>query len=696
MKTDYENWLVTIDNDQVVTLTLDKPDSSTNVLSQSVLIELQSILDELKTSSVSAVIFQSGKQNSFIAGADVNEFSLFQDKSNSYDAALHAIQTGQEVMNSIENLPFPSIALINGYCLGGGMELALSCNYRIALDHENSKLGLPEIKLGIHPGFGGTVRANNLLGVLKSMDLMLTGRVISVRSAKRIGLVDEVVAQRHFNKAARQCLQNIHSGKQITGQKKRPFYFSLLEMVFIRPLVAYILEHKVRKHINQAHYPAPFALLNLWKLYAGDKDLMMKKEAESVAALINSETAQNLIRVFHLQELLKNQGKITTADDHNINMPPQHIHVIGGGVMGGDIAIWCAYKGFTVTVHDKSNEVLSRLMQRANTFLKRKIKHRCLIQAALDRLIPDLKNNGLNKANLIIEAIIEDVSAKQHVFKEAELKANPDCIFATNTSSIPLDDISKVLQDPARLVGIHFFNPVARMPLIEVVTSTVTSDTVKNSAMTFSKAIGKLPLPVTSTPGFLVNRVLMPYLLEAIELYSEGIPAAFIDKAAKDFGMPMGPIALADKVGLDICLSVANNLAQYQNVKVPEILKEKVKNGYLGVKSSHGFYTYSKGRLVTQNLKYQGLSLSQVSNRLMFRLLNEAVACLDDKVIANEDFLDAGIIFGIGFAPFLGGPMHYIKHQGIAEMDHTLEDLSRDYGERFRPTIGWEHLMPMR
>ena len=711
MNTSYKNWLVEKDDSQILTLTLDRPNTSVNLLSQDVLIELQHILDDVKRKSAKALVFQSKKDNCFIAGADVNEFSLFKQQSNPYDEALHAIRIGQHVMNSIENLPFPTFALINGHCLGGGMELALACDYRIALDNSKTRLGLPEVKLGIHPGFGGTVRSNRLLGVFKAMNLMLSGRSFSVKSAKRFGLIDGIISKKisnhHFNKIVSQWLNNSLSDKtsfikKSDKQHKRPFYYNLLEVNFIRPVIAYILYKNVRKRVQKNHYPAPFELINLWQLHAGNDDFMMKKEAESVASLITGETAQNLIRVFYLQNQLKDLSHPEKQDKsmRQENNPLQHIHIIGGGVMGGDIAIWCVYKGFKVTVHDKGHEVLARLIQRASVFFKQKLKEKHLFQSAMDRLIPDINNDGLKKADLIIEAIIEDVKAKQSVFQEAEKLSRPECVFATNTSSIPLDDISQVLDKPSRLVGIHFFNPVARMPLIEVVSSEKTSEAAKRLALQFAGQIGKLPLPVTSTPGFLVNRVLTPYLLEAMELLSEGIPAAFIDKAAKNFGMPMGPIELADKVGLDICLSVATNLAKSQNISVPKTLIEWVKNGRLGLKTNKGFYDYKNGKPVPsqKNTKinhyknYHGLTLTQISNRLMFRLFNEAVACLDEKVVENADYLDAGIIFGTGFAPFLGGPMHYIKHQGIEEMDHTLIDLSKDFGKRFNPVIGWNTL----
>ena len=695
MNTHYKNWLIDKDDKHIITLTLDKPETTTNVLSQSVLSELQLILDDIKHSQSRALIFKSAKKNSFIAGADVTEFSKFSNNSDPYGAALGAIQQGQLVMNSIESLAFPSFALINGFCLGGGMELALACDYRIALDHEKTKFGLPEIKLGIHPGFGGTVRTIQLMGIFKAMKLMLSGRIISALAAKKMGLIDEVVAQRHFDKSVLQWLNNGHLLKHIAKKQTCPGYYSLLETDVIRPFVAYILEKNVKRRVIKKHYPAPYALIKLWKQYGGSYEYLMKKEAESVASLINSEVAQNLIRVFHLQNQLKELSKA----DANKKIPLlEHIHIIGAGVMGGDIAIWCAYKGFTVTVHDRRNEVLAQLIHRADTFLKRKVKNPRLMQNIMDRLIPDINNHGLKKADLIIEAIIEDVKAKQQVFKEAEKMASPQCIFASNTSSIPLDEISIVLKEPSRLVGLHFFNPVAKMPLVEVVSSQQTTEHARQTALIFSGMIGKLPLPVTSTPGFLVNRILMPYLLEAIVLYSEGFPAAYIDKAATDFGMPMGPIELADKVGLDICLSVANILIQSQHdssSRIPKILNEMVKDGHTGLKARRGFYRYKNNKLIKTAVNYHGLSLSQISNRLMFRLFNEAVACLDEKVVASADHLDAGIIFGTGFAPFLGGPMHYIKHTGFKEMDHRLIDLSKDYGKRFTPTIGWQHLMPL-
>jgi 3-hydroxyacyl-CoA dehydrogenase/enoyl-CoA hydratase/3-hydroxybutyryl-CoA epimerase len=719
MKSSYKNWQLEQNSEHIVFATLDKKNTSTNVLSYDVLEELDDLLAEISSTHANGLIFQSAKPNGFIAGADVSEFSLFSN----YNDVLQAIQKGQSVMDRIDNLPFPSLALIHGFCLGGGLELALACDYRIAEDSQNTKLGLPEIKLGIHPGFGGSVRSNQLLGVFKAMDLMLSGRTLTVRQAKKTGLVDDIVAQRHLHKAALTWIKS----KRKPHQRSR--FYNLLELDAIRPLVAHLMKKKLQQRVSEKHYPAPFKLVNLWQFYADDSDIMMKQEAESVASLMLTPTSQNLRRVFELQNTLKafthpqfniKGNKTNTEITFNRNLQNgspknrdsqnrdsqnkelqtsdpklQHIHVIGGGIMGGDIAIYCAYKGFTVTVHDRSNDILARVNQRAYDFYTKKLKSRRLIQAAMDRLIPDIHNYGMTKADLLIEAIIEDVKAKQQVFTQALNNTRSDCILATNTSSIPLDTISRVTGSPERLVGIHFFNPVARMPLVEIVVAEKTSIYARDLACYFAGKIGKMPLPVSSTPGFLVNRILMPYLLEAMVLYEEGIPAAHIDKAARHFGMPMGPIELADKVGLDICLSVAMNLTGPMHLSVPEKLKTLVNQGFLGIKTAHGFYTYKNSKPVADT-KIATIDNEQlVTDRLLFRLFNESVACLENKVVNNADLLDAGVIFGTGFAPFLGGPLHYIEQQGIQLMDNRLIDLSRDYGERFKPVHGWEQLTPL-
>ncbi|MEJ2142031.1 MAG: 3-hydroxyacyl-CoA dehydrogenase NAD-binding domain-containing protein, partial [Gammaproteobacteria bacterium] len=559
MKTKNTHWHLSTDENDIGWLSLDKKDSSTNTLSTEVLLELETIVDSLAQHPVKGLIFQSVKPSGFIAGADVNEFTTFQSESD----ALTAIERGQSIFNKIEELPFPTLALIKGYCLGGGMELALACTYRIAENSESTKLGLPEVKLGIHPGFGGTVRAFRLLDPLKAFDLILSGRNLSASAAKHIGLIDFAVPERHLLNAARETVL------KTSKQKKQNILGLLLNHRLARPYVARFITKNVAKKAVRNHYPAPYAVIDLWQHHFDNKKTMMKEEAASVARLIVGKTAQNLIRVFKLQELLKSQG-------NSVSFQPEQIHVIGAGIMGGDIAIWCAMQGYKVTLQDTKHESLARVMQRANKLYQQKLKKARLVTAALDRLTPDMHGNGLKRADVVIEAIFEDIETKRRLFENIEPKIKETALIATNTSSIPLEKLSTSLNHPERLVGLHFFNPVAKMPLVEIIHGEQTSPEVITQASTFTKQIRRLPLPVKSSPGFLVNRILMPYLIEAVTLADEGIPLKAIDDAAVDFGMPMGPIELADTVGLDICLNVAEILSTSMNISVPEKLKQLV------------------------------------------------------------------------------------------------------------------------
>ena len=490
---------------------------------------------------------------------------------------------GQDVFNRLEALPFPTVALIHGFCLGGGTELSLACRYRVTRDDPGTRLGLPEVKLGIHPGWGGSARMVPLIGGLKAMDLILSGRSIDGRTGRRMGLVDMVVPERHLLDAARKMVLEAPPPHQPA------WYDRLSNHVLLRPLLARVFAKQVAKRAPKNHYPSPYAMIDIWRQHATDKTGMLAAEAESLAHLITGATAQNLVRVFFLQEQLKSLGKDKTYN-------PKYVHVIGAGTMGGDIAAWCAFRGFQVSLQDQSPERIAPAMQRAYALFKRKLKRPLKINAAMDRLMPDHKGIGVARADIVIEAIFEDAEVKRSLYRDIEPQMKPDAILATNTSSIPLEELAGALSKPERLVGLHFFNPVAMMQLVEVVNGQSTSATVLAQAMTFTRKIDRLPLPVTSTPGFLVNRILMPYLMEAVTLESEGVPPALIDQAATTFGMPMGPVQLADTVGLDICLHVAEILADHFNAEIPERLKTLVKDGNLGRKSGRGFYAYQKGQ----------------------------------------------------------------------------------------------------
>ncbi len=675
MTTTYQHWKVETDNTGICWLHLDKAESSANVLSADILNELDNIVTTLTGSPPKGVVILSDKASGFIAGADVKEFTAFADEAS----ALTAIRRAHRIFNAIEALPCPTVAMINGYCLGGGMELALACRYRVADDSPKTRLGLPEVRLGIHPGFGGTVRSIRAIGILAAMDLMLTGRTVDARAAKRLGLISYSVPARHLRTAALNLITSP------PAQKSLKWWLNLLNRKPIRPWVGNMLRKKVADRAPQSHYPAPYALIELWEKYYDDQFLMLDQEAQSVARLISGPTAQNLIRVFLLQEQLKGLGR---ADDYE----PRHVHVIGAGVMGGDIATWCALRGFTVTLQDHKKEALANVVKRAHAMYKKIVKDRFLVTATIDRLIPDPKGTGLRRADVVIEAIFEDAEVKRKLFKSIEPLVKSTAILATNTSSIPLDEINTALSRPERLVGLHFFNPVSKMPLVEIVQSSTTDKTVAQQAAAFTKRIDRLPLPVSSKPGFLVNRILMPYLMEAMILAEEGVPLAVIDNAAVDFGMPMGPIELADTVGLDICQHVAENLSKHLNMDVPERLKAMVKAGTLGRKSGKGFYEFKNDKPVKSAVGKDTVVAADLQDRLIFRMLNEAVACLRDGVVETADLADAGVIFGTGFAPFRGGPFHYIHARGVPQMRKMLDQLHQRYGARFTPDNGWSML----
>lgn len=645
---EYRNWRVEHDIDGVCWLTIDRAGESSNSLGQEVLLELEQIVSSLEKNRPTGLVLQSGKPGSFIVGADVREFGLVADAAE----AETFIRKAHGLFDRIEALPFPTAVTIDGYCLGGGLELALCFDYRIASDTDGTRLGYPEIKLGIYPGFGGSARTPRQIGGLQAMQLMLTTRMIRARQARAVGLVDQVVgAHGSLRWAARRAV--------LAGRKSRgPGWTArLTNSGPARKFLAKKMRQQTAARANPRHYPAPFALIDAWEAYGDDPRRMLDEEAKRVARLITGDTSRGLRRVFGLMEQLKANGK-------GADFKARRVHVIGAGVMGGDIAAWCVLQGLEVTLQDREMKYVEPALERAARLFRKRLKTPDRIAGAKSRLIADVAGAGAARADVIIEAIFENLEAKQQLFADLESRVKPGAILATNTSAIPLRDIASVLEQPTRLIGLHFFNPVDKMPLVEVVYDEDTeADEVQRGAA-FCNQIGRFPLPVVSSPGFLVNRVLARYMLKAFQLHRErGLSKEALDAAAVEFGMPMGPVELADTVGLDVGLGVMHTLGGEDAAEDAKVLESFVKQGKLGKKSGEGFYAWKKGKPVKDASAAAGVNLQSLADELMQPYFDECLACLADGIVADRDAVDAGMVFGTGFAPFRGGPLYYLEQR---------------------------------
>jgi 3-hydroxyacyl-CoA dehydrogenase/enoyl-CoA hydratase/3-hydroxybutyryl-CoA epimerase len=667
------NWKSDRDADGIVWLTLDKPGTSTNVLGRAVLEELSTLLQPLASDPPRGVVIRSGKKSGFVAGADIKEFTAFKNATDAYGL----IRSGQQVMDQLEALPCPTVAAIQGFALGGGLELALACRYRVAVGDERLTLGLPEVQLGIHPGFGGTVRTPRLIGVKPAMKMMLTGRPVRVDKALQLGLVDRLVTAGELEAAARDIIA------KKPPRHRPPFAEQVLSWPIVRSFVKPALIAQVADKAKREHYPAPYAIIDLWSDYGARGQQAYEAEARSIAHLFTSETARNLIRVFLLQDRLKAMGGKGAA-------PVQHVHVVGAGVMGGDIAAWCALRGLSVTLQDRGAEFVEPAIKRAHELFEKRIREPSQRADARNRLRADVEGAGVPEADVIVEAIFENLEAKQELYARLEPRMKPTALLATNTSSITLEPLAAKLARPERLVGLHFFNPVPQMPLVEIVSGARTAEAAASAALSFARRLDKLPVPCRSAPGFIVNRVLMPYLHEAMYAAQEGVPLAVIDKAAVDFGMPMGPVELADVVGLDVASHVGKIIAEELGRPAPELgqLDALLGQKKLGRKSGAGFYEWKDGKPVKPAAP--GLPVPpDLVDRMILVLVNECVAVLREGVAADADLIDAAVIFGTGFAPFRGGPLAYARSRGVAEVLARLTELTARYGSRFRPDPGW-------
>ncbi|WP_329740537.1 3-hydroxyacyl-CoA dehydrogenase NAD-binding domain-containing protein [Dyella sp. A6] len=671
----FSHWKTTQDDRGIVTLTLDRAGSSVNAISRQVLDELGQIVERLAIERPAGVIVHSAKASGFAVGADIKEFVTYAERGT----VLENIQNGQRVYEALTRLPCPTVAAIHGACMGGGTELVLACRQRIAADDDKTRIGLPEVMLGIHPGWGGTARLPRLIGAPEALPVMLTGKPLSAKRALALGVVDRLAPPDDLLAEARALLRR---------PATRPFVRHVMSWAtntwIARQILAPIVIKQTAAKVRKEHYPAPFALIDVWKRGGPGIRQRLKLEARSVARLAETPTAQNLIRIFLLQERLKGAGS-------GVESGIRHVHVVGAGVMGGDIAAWAALKGFEVTLQDREMKYVQPALDRARKLYEKKLKTPGRIEPVMRRLRADVEGKGVAEADLAIEAIYENAEAKEALYATIEPQFQADEILATNTSSIPLDELRGRLAAPQRFLGLHFFNPVAQMPLVEVVRHDQLDPAIEKRALAFCKAIGKLPVAVKGTPGFLVNRILMPYLLEALRLYSEGVPGPVLDKAAKAFGMPMGPIELADTVGLDVCASVGKELAPFLGLELPPGLEDRLDAGKRGKKDGEGLYVWHEGKPQKPEVDPDYTPSPDLQDRMILAMVNEAVACLADGVVDDADLLDAGVIFGTGFAPFRGGPIQYIRSTGADTLKTRLLALADQYGERFTPKPGWDN-----
>lgn len=665
------HWRYGVDDGGIGWLVLDCTSSSVNTISDKVLEQLDAHLSQIEAAMPKALVLRSSKSAGFAAGADINALAgLATDQAETLLGDAHA------VLHRLQGLSCPTIAVIHGAALGAGFELALACDYRVAID--GASFGLPEVQLGLHPGLGGTVRLPALIGPLQAMQMMLTGKSAHTRRAKDLGIADLVIEERHL----RNAIAQIVSGK--VKRKSRGVKDKAFDLAPARSLAAEKMRRKVEQKAPKAHYPAPHALIDIWVQHGHDPHAMQKSEIASFAGLLQSDTSKNLIRAFMLRQTLKQAAKGTCDIDR--------VHVIGAGIMGSEIAAWTAMQGKRVTVSDPDGDALGKMVAHAAQICKDAHKDSLATRDTLDRLMPDPNGYGLRHADLVIEAGPENADTKTAIFADLAGKMKSGAILASNTSSLQLDGLTGHVPDKTRFAGLHFFNPVSKVPLVEIVSHGATDPQTRDKLMAFCAAINRLPVPVSDAPGFLVNRALMPYLLEALLLMDEGIPKARVDRAALEFGMPMGPVTLADQVGLDICLDVAESLNSSLDksiADIPPILRDKVEAGDLGRKSGRGFYDWSDGTPKPVSNASIGPDLT---DRLILPMLNACAECLRKGVTDSVDQLDAAMIFATGFAPFRGGPMNYAGTRGYDAIRQRLSELEKAHGARFAPDPYWgEH-----
>lgn len=663
------------ETDGIHILELDQPDTEVNVLSSQNLTELKAVLAELsQKNDVQALLITSAKSRIFIAGADINEIEKIHSEQDAFEKA----EEGKIVFQTLEDLPFPTIAVINGACLGGGYELSLSCTYCVAAMSENVKIGLPEVNLGILPGFGGSIRLPRRVGLLQALPLILAGKILSADEAFKKGLVDRLFPQRTLLDDAIVFAKTLKGKSRRSSRKKGGF----LENTAPGRMLVFSQARKDVMKRSKGFYPAPLKIIELIQKTYGKTGLgVYKLESEYFSKLGATQVSKNLIKLFFMNEKYK---KLKWTASKVKTQPVKKCGVVGAGVMGGGIAQRVSYKNIPVRVKDINEKALGGALKEASKIyqgaVKRKRMKKYAMEFKMGLISVGLTNAGLKNSDIVIEAVVENMEIKKKVFAELSAFMPETAVLASNTSSLSVTEMAKVSKSPERVVGLHFFNPVDRMPLVEVIRGDQTSDDTVEKTIQFARTLGKTVIVTKDAPGFLVNRLLLPYMNEAAYLLQEGMPADKIDQIATTFGMPMGPIELTDQVGIDVGYKVAHILqdAFGERMKVAGVLEDVYKKGLLGKKSGKGFYIYQgKDKQVNRQAVTGGTSATSEADaikRMIYMMVNEAARCLDEKVIDSPATVDIGMIFGTGFPPFRAGLLHYADSIGTAKI---VEDLKR-------------------
>jgi 3-hydroxyacyl-CoA dehydrogenase / enoyl-CoA hydratase / 3-hydroxybutyryl-CoA epimerase len=686
-----------IDGDGVAWLVFDRPDSRVNILTQDVMARLNELIGELDSAAraggVRAVIVRSGKEGAFIAGADVNAIASITDERQATEQA----RLGQSVFTRLERLDVPTIAAIDGHCLGGGTELVLACDYRLASDRPETKIGLPEVQLGILPAFGGTTRLPRLIGIQAALGMILTGKPVNARRAQRSGLIDERVPKDLLYMRAAEAARELAGGKR---RPKGPSRSLLARALESNPAGRRILFWQARKQVMKqtgGHYPAPLEVLRTVRRSHGlSLDDALDVEARAVGRLVVSDISKHLIHVFHLMEAAK-KAPPSAAPPRKI----EHVAVLGAGVMGGGIGQLLAHNDIRVRLKDVRAEGITQGLRHARELFDKQVARGRLdrreARQRMDHIAPTLDYTGFATVDLAIEAVVERMDVKQQVLREVEERVRPECILTSNTSSLSITTMQRALEHPARFCGMHFFNPVHRMPLVEVVRGADTSDETVATVFALSRRLGKVPVVVDDGPGFLVNRVLAPYLNEAGWLLADGASVEAVDKVLKAFGMPMGPFRLLDEVGLDVARHAGATMHEAfgERLEPAPALRMLESSGLLGRKGGVGFYAYEKGREKSVHDEIYGLAgapaergkidASEIRDRCVLVMVNEAARILEDGIAASPGDVDLAMIMGTGFPPFRGGLLRYADSRGTAEVLAALRQLESRFGARFTP-----------